>query len=180
MSTEAISNDYTYLMSAFSQQRYAMVVFGCWNRRILDLWDTVDWGMLHLTGPVNNVTSGGPQAHGIWAGSEHKEEAARFLDYISSGQNLIDIAYPDWVFPARTSLQSNPVFTTEEHLWHLAHRWLDYAIDIWPTMPTIIAFDMRVVVPELEQVILGNKDFDDALDAIEKNGNEYLRQAGLQ
>jgi multiple sugar transport system substrate-binding protein len=180
MPTEAISNDYTYLMSAFSKQRYAMVAFGCWNRRILALWDTVDWGMLHLTGPVNNITSGGPQAHGIWAGSPHKEEAALFLDYISSGQNLIDIAYPDWIFPARTSLQADPVFTAEENQWDLAHGWLDYAIDIWPTMPTIIAFDMRVVVPELEQVILGNKSLEDAFDAMEKNGNEYLRQLGLQ
>jgi len=180
MPTEAISNDYTYLMSAFSQERYAMVVFGCWNRRILALWDTVDWGMLHLTGPVNNITSGGPQAHGIWAGSPHKEEAAQFLEYISRGQNLIDIAYPDWVFPARASLQADPVFTAEENQWDLAHRWLDYAIDIWPTMPTIIAFDMRVIVPELEQVILGNQSIEDAFEAMEKNGNEYLRQAGLQ
>ncbi|MFC2082954.1 ABC transporter substrate-binding protein [Candidatus Bipolaricaulota bacterium] len=180
MSTEAISNDYTTLVSAFSQEQHAMVVFGCWNRRILALWDTVDWGMLHLTGPVNNITSGGPQAHGIWAGSPHKEEAALFLDYISSGQNSIDIAYPDWVFPARTSLQSDPRFMAEENQWDLAQGWLDYAIDIWPTMPTIIAFDMRVVVPELEQVILGNKSLDDAIDAMEKNGNEYLQQVGLQ
>ncbi len=180
MSTEAISNDYTYLMSAFSQERYAMVAFGCWNRRILSMWNTVDWGMLHLTGPVNNITSGGPQAHGIWSGSQHKEEAAMFLDYISSGQNAIDIAYPDWVFPARTSLQSDPIFTTSENQWDLAHDWLKYAIDIWPTMPTIIAFDMRVVVPELEQVILGNKSLEDAIEAMEKNGNAYLKQAGLQ
>lgn len=180
MPTEAISNDYTYLMSAFSKERYGMVVFGCWNRRILALWDTVDWGMLHLKGPVNNITSGGPQAHGIWVGSPHKEEAALFLDFISSGQNLIDIAYPDWVFPARVSGQSDPIFSTEENQWDLAHSWLDYAIDIWPTMPTIIAFDMRVVVPELEQVILGNKSLDDAFEAMEKNGNEYLQQVGLQ
>ena len=180
MPTEAISNDYTYLMSAFSQQRYAMVVFGCWNRRILALWDTVDWGMLHLKGPVNNITSGGPQAHGIWSGSEHKEEAALFLDYISSGQNLVDIAYPDWVFPSRVSLQADPLFTAEENQWDLAHAWLDYAVDIWPTMPTIIAFDMRVVVPELEQVLLGNKSLDAAIEAIERNGNDYLQQIGLQ
>ncbi len=180
MPTEAISNDYTYLMSAFSQERYAMVAFGCWNRRILSMWNTVDWGMLHLTGPVNNITSGGPQAHGIWAGSRHKEEAAMFLDYISSGQNAIDIAYPDWVFPARQSLQSDPLFTTSENQWDLAHGWLQYAVDIWPTMPTIIAFDMRVVVPELEQVILGNKSLEDAVNSIERNGNAYLKQAGLQ
>jgi len=180
MPTEAISNDYTYLMSSFSQEKYSMAAFGCWNRRILELWKTVDWGMLHLTGPVNNITSGGPQAHGIWAGSQHKEEAAQFLDYICSGQNLIDIAYPDWVFPARVSLQSDAVFTTEESQWNLAHAWLEYAIDIWPRMPTIIAFDMRVIVPELEQVLLGNKTLEEAIAEMEENGNEYLRQAGLQ
>jgi multiple sugar transport system substrate-binding protein len=180
MSKEAISNDYTYLVSAFSQKRYAMVAFGCWNRRILSMWNTVDWGMLHLIGPVNNITSGGPQAHGIWSGSPHKAEAAQFLDYISSGQNLVDIAYPDWVFPARVSLRSEPIFTASENEWDLANHWLDYAIDIWPRMPTIIAFDMRIVVPELEQVLLGSKSLDSAIDAIEKNGNAYLRQAGLQ
>ena len=180
MPTEAISNDYTYLISAFSRGRYAMVAFGCWNRRILSMWEAVEWGMLHLTGPVNNVTSGGPQAHGIWAGSKHKQEAAQFLEYLSSGQNLIDIAYPDWVFPARVSLQSDPVFTTTENQWNVAHNWLAYAIDIWPTMPTIIAFDMRVVVPELEQVLLGKQSLEDALAAMERNGNAYLRQAGLQ
>jgi multiple sugar transport system substrate-binding protein len=180
MAPEAISSDYTYLMSGFSQQRYAMIIFGCWNRRILVQWDNVDWGMLHLRGPVNNITSGGPQAHGMWAGSEHKAEAAMFLDFISSRDNVVEIAYPDWIFPARVSGQADPRFGEEEYQWDLAQSWLDYSADVLPRMPTIIAFDMRVIVPELEQVMLGRKSLEDAIDAIEKNGNEYLQKTGLQ
>jgi multiple sugar transport system substrate-binding protein len=180
MAPEAISSDYTYLMSGFSQERYAMIIFGCWNRRILVQWDNVDWGMLHLKGPVNNITSGGPQAHGMWAGSEHKEEAALFLDFISSREHLVEIAYPDWIFPARISAQADPRFVQEKYQWDLASSWLEYAADVLPRMPTIIAFDMRVIVPELEQVMLGRKSFDDAIDAIEEKGNEYLQKTGLQ
>ena len=180
MAPEAISSDYTYLMSGFSQARYAMIIFGCWNRRILVQWDNVDWGMLHLKGPISNITSGGPQAHGMWAGSEHKDEAAQFLEFISGRENLIEIAYPDWIFPARVSGQADPRFSQEEYQWDLASSWLGYAADVLPRMPTIIAFDMRVIVPELEQVMLGNKSLDAAIDAMEEKGNEYLRQAGLQ
>ena len=180
MAPEAISSDYTYLMSGFSQERYGMIIFGCWNRRILVQWDNVDWGMLHLRGPVNNVTSGGPQAHGMWSGSRHKEEAGRFLNYLSRTENLIEIAYPDWIFPARVSGQSDPRFHDEEYQWDLASSWLAYAADVLPRMPTIIAFDMRVIVPELERVMLGKKSLEDAIEAMEEKGNEYLKQAGLQ
>ena len=180
MAPEAISSDYTYLMSGFSQERYAMIIFGCWNRRILVQWDNVDWGMLHLQGPVNNISSGGPQAHGMWSGSAHKAEAAQFLQYMSTRENLVEIAYPDWIFPARVSGQEDPRFSQQENQWDLAGSWLDYAADVLPRMPTIIAFDMRVIVPELEQVMLGRKSFSDAIDSIEKNGNEYLQKTGLQ
>ena len=180
MAPEAISSDYTYLMSGFSQERYGMIIFGCWNRRILVQWDNVDWGMLHLQGPVNNITSGGPQAHGMWAGSEHKAEAAMFLDFISSRDNVVEIAYPDWIFPARVSGQEDPRFSQDEYQWSLAKSWLPYSADVLPLMPTIIAFDMRIIVPELEQVMLGRKSLDDAIEAMEENGNEYLRQTGLQ
>ncbi len=180
MAPTAISSDYTYLMSGFSKEQYAMIIFGCWNRRILVQWDSVDWGILHLQGPVNNITSGGPQAHGMWSGSEYKAEAALFLDFISSKEKLIDIAYPDWIFPARVSAQADPRFHQEEYQWDLASSWLDYGADVLPRMPTIIAFDMRIIVPELEQVMLGEKSFEDAMDAIEEEGNEYLRKTGLQ
>ncbi len=180
MPPDAISSDYTYLMSGFSKDRYAMIIYGCWNRRILAQWEDVDWGIFHLEGPVQNITSGGPQAHGIWAGSEHKAEAAQFLDYISSAANVVEIAYPDWIFPARTSAQGDPRFGEVTYQWDLAKSWLPFAVDVLPRMPTIIAFDMRVIVPELENVMLGNKAFDEAMTSIEESGNAYLRSIGLQ
>lgn len=180
MPPDAISSDYTYLMSGFSKDRYAMIIYGCWNRRILVQWDDVDWGIFHLEGPAENITSGGPQAHGIWAGSEHKAEAAQFLEYISSADNVAEIAYPDWIFPARTSAQGDPRFAQQEYQWDLAKSWLPYAVDVLPRMPTIIAFDMRIVVPELENVMLGHKSFEDAMAAIEEDGNDYLESIGLR
>lgn len=180
MPPDAISSDYTYLMNGFAHERYAMIIYGCWNRRILVQWDDVDWGILHLQGPVNNITSAGPQAHGIWAGSKHKDEAARFLHFLSNRENVVNISYPDWIFPARDSGQENPLFGQPEHSWDLAKSWLVYSADVLPRMPTIIAFDMRIVVPEIEQVMLGTQSFEDAIAAINRQGNDYLKKTGLQ
>lgn len=181
MSPEVIGIDFTSMMRGFLGGRYAMVVFGSWNRSfILRMGRDFRWGMLKVTGPKRNVTAANPQALGIWKDSPHRAEAFEFARFFTNAKNSARIAYGDWLFPTRESALADPKFSQEEHQWDLAKSWLQYAEDVMPAMPFFLAFDWRIFVPKLEMVILGHMSFDDALAAMEREGNRFLWELELQ
>jgi ABC-type glycerol-3-phosphate transport system substrate-binding protein len=181
MPADVISIDYTSLMQGYLNQKYAMVTFGCWNRRFLNqIGSDFDWGMMWIKKSGNETNASDPQALGISVFSKHKEEAFEFIKFFTSKENSANISYADWLFPVRESALEDPRFSTEENEWNYAFEWLKNAKNVKPGMPGFYTFEWKVFVPMLEKVILGDLSLDEAYEKIESDGNVLLRKLGLR
>jgi multiple sugar transport system substrate-binding protein len=182
MSEEVLSYDFMSLLQGFKTGKYAMFSYGCWVRSwIVRLTrGELDWGMLQVRGPKQQVNEADPQAVGIYSGSPHKEEAAQFLAYFTNTENQARLAYADWLFPIRQSSLARSEFQAEEGQWNVAHQWLPYARDVKPHMFGFFSWEWQSFIPQIELVILGDQDLDAALDNATVQGNLFLRRMGLQ
>ncbi|MFC2082949.1 ABC transporter substrate-binding protein [Candidatus Bipolaricaulota bacterium] len=182
MPETVLSYDFMSLLQGFKTGEYAMFSYGCWVRSWIArlTQGQLDWGMLQVEGPKENVTEADPQAIGIYSGSPHKEEAAQFLAFFTSTENQARLAYADWLFPTRQTALDRPEFHTEEDQWNVAAQWLPYARDVKPHMFGFFAWEWQSFIPQIELVILGSQDLDTALEAATVQGNQFLRRMGLQ
>ncbi|WP_289059256.1 sugar ABC transporter substrate-binding protein, partial [uncultured Mesotoga sp.] len=103
MPRDVISIDYTSLMQGFINGKYAMVTFGCWNRRFLLQNKGFNWGMLLVKNEDNRINASDPQAFGISKLSKHKDEAFAFIEFMTNTENSAEISYSDYLFPVRES-----------------------------------------------------------------------------
>lgn len=182
MSEEVLSYDFMSLLQGFKTGKYAMFSYGCWVRSwIVKLTrGELDWGMLQVKGPKQQITEADPQAVGIYSGSPHKDEAAQFLAYFSNTENQARLAYADWLFPIRQSSLDRPEFQAEDNQWDVAYQWLPDARDVKPHMFGFFAWEWQSFLPQIELVILGNQTLDAALEKATTLGNQFLRRMGLQ
>ncbi len=180
MPKDVVSIDYTSLMQGFINGSYTMVTFGCWNRRFLIDSGRVNWGMLLVKNEGNRINASDPQAFGIAAASKHKEEAFKFIEFMTNTENSAEISYQDYLFPVRYSSLEDPRFNASLHEWDTARGWLQYADNVKPGMPGFYSFEWRVFVPNIEKVILGSISLDRAIQDTIDEGNRMLRRLGLQ
>jgi multiple sugar transport system substrate-binding protein len=182
MSEEVLSYDFMSLLQGFKTGKYAMFSYGCWVRSWITrlAGNQLDWGMLQVKGPKQNVTEADPQSIGIYSGSSYKDEAAQFLAFFTNTENQARIAYADWLFPTRQTALARPEFQSEENQWNIAYQWLPYARDVKPHMFGFFAWEWQSFIPQIELVILGNQSLDTALVNASLQGNQFLKRMGLQ
>jgi len=182
MPQDVISYDFMSLLQGFLSEKYAMVSFGCWMRSwVIRLGKgKIDWGMLQVKGPNQTVTAADPQAVAIYVDSPHKAEAFLFIEYFTNTENSAKIAYADWLFPVRGSALQRSEFQAEEYQWNAAYQWLPYAQDVKEHMFGFLSWEWQSFIPQLELVILGEKDLDTALEDATTQGNLFLKRMGLQ
>ena len=182
MSDEILSYDFMSLLQGFKSGKYAMFSYGCWVRSWIARLTrgALDWGMLQVRGPKENVTEADPQAIGIYAGSPHKDEAAQFLAFFVNTENQARLAYADWLFPTRQTALERPEFQAEEDQWNVAYQWLPYARDVKQHMFGFFSWEWQSFIPQIELVLLGDQDLATALDNATVQGNQFLRRMGLQ
>ena len=180
MPKDVISIDYTSLMQGFINGSYAMVTFGCWNRRFLLQNKDMKWGMLLVKNGENKINASDPQAFGISSMSKYKDEAFEFIKFMTNTENSAKISYDDYLFPVRDSALKDQRFDSQKNEWNLAKSWLAYSDNVKPGMPGFYSFEWKVFVPELEKVILGSIDLKTALDNATREGNKMLKKLGLQ
>ena len=180
MPRDVISIDYTSLMQGFINGKYAMVTFGCWNRRFLLQNKGFNWGMLLVKNEDNRINASDPQAFGISKLSKHKDEAFAFIEFMTNTENSAEISYSDYLFPVRESSLEDPRFSSPENEWDVAKAWLQYSDNVKPGMPGFYSFEWKLFVPNLEKVILGNMSLDAALKDTVTEGNKMLKKLGLQ
>lgn len=182
MSEEILSYDFMSLLQGFKTGKYAMFSYGCWVRSWIARLTRgqLEWGMLQVQGPKENVTEADPQAIGIYAGSPHKEAAAQFLAFFTNTENQTRIAYADWLFPTRQTALDWPEFQSEENQWNVAYQWLPYARDVKPHMFGFFSWEWQSFIPQIELVLLGDRDLETALERATEQGNQFLRRMGLQ
>lgn len=176
---DVMSIDYTSLMQNFLNGRYAMVTFGCWNRRFLVQSKMDNWGGMLLVTGKNIVSPSNPQGLGISKACKYKEEAFRFVEFLTNTENSADMAYADWLFPVRNSSVEDPRFRSTEYEWNILYSWLPYARNVRSNMPGYLTFEWQAFVPQIERVILGGEiTIDEAFKNIEKEGNKVLKRLG--
>ncbi|MBN2252929.1 MAG: sugar ABC transporter substrate-binding protein [Kosmotogaceae bacterium] len=180
MPRDVISIDYTSLMQGFINGKYAMVTFGCWNRRFLLQNKNFNWGMLLVKNGDNKINASDPQAFGISKLSRHKDEAFAFIEFMTNTENSAEISYSDYLFPVRESSLEDPRFSSPENEWDIAKAWLQYSDNVKPGMPGFYTFEWKLFVPNLEKVILGSMSLDEALKDTVVEGNKMLKKLGLQ
>lgn len=182
MSEEVLSYDFMSLIQGFKTGKYAMFSYGCWVRSWIARLarGALDWGMLQVKGPEEDVTEADPQSIGIYSGSPHKDEAAQFLEFFTNTENQARLAYADWLFPTRQTALDRPEFQSEEDQWNVAYQWLPYARDVKPHMFGFFAWEWQSFIPQIELVILGKQDLESALESATVQGNQFLRRMGLQ
>lgn len=180
MPSDVINIDYTSLMQGFLNEKYAMVVFGCWNRRLLSQVKDFEWGLMWLKKGDNMTNAADPQGIGISRTCKHKAEAFEFIRFFTNSKNSAEIAYKDWLFPIRRSALQDPRFSAVENEWDFAYQLLKHAKNVKPPMPGFYTFEWKVLVPTLEKVILGKISLSEAYKHIELKGNELLKQLGLR
>lgn len=181
MPPDVISIDYTSLMQGFLNGKYAMVTFGCWNRRFLNQSGSdFEWGMMWLERGECRINASDPQALGISVFSKNKEKAFEFIKFFTNTTNSAEISYADWLFPVRKSALRDPRFSSVENEWNYAHNWLQDAKNVKPEMPGFYTFEWKIFVPALEKVIMGKLTPAQAYEEIEVSGNALLKQLGLR
>lgn len=182
MPSDVISIDYTSLMQGFLNETYAMVVFGCWNRRLLSesAGKNFEWGLMWIKKGENMTNAADPQGIGISKASKYKKEAFEFIRFFTNTKNSADISYKDWLFPMRNSALQDSRFSEPKYDWNYAYELLKYAKNVKPPMPGFYTFEWKILAPTLEKVILGKLSTQDAYKEIEVKGNALLKQLGLR
>ena len=182
MPQDILSYDFMSLLQGFRTGKYAMFSYGCWVRSWIERLTKgkLDWGMLQVKGKKKTVTESDPQSLGIYIDSQHKDEAAKFVEFFTNTENSARIAYADWLFPVRQSAIDRPEFQTEEGQWNVAYQWLPYARDVKPHMFGFFSWEWQSFLPQLELVVLGKDDLDTALNNATTQGNRFLKRMGLQ
>ncbi|HOJ88193.1 MAG TPA: sugar ABC transporter substrate-binding protein [Pseudothermotoga sp.] len=182
MPSDVISIDYTSLMQGFLNEKYAMVVFGCWNRRLLSeaAGKDFEWGLMWIKNGDNITNAADPQGIGISKSCKYKKEAFEFIKFFTNSKNSADISYKDWLFPVRKSALQDPRFSDPSYDWEFAYKLLKYSKNVKPPMPGFYTFEWKLFVPVLEKVILGKLTLTEAYKEIETRGNELLKQLGLR
>ena len=168
------------LFPGFFEGKYAMLPgIGVWARQqiIENGPEDFNWGVLPPLMAKSQRQGSATQTLSIPADSEHKEEAAQFLEFFLNTQNMATLAQGDWLFPTRTSSFDLPEFQTEEAGWDVATesaRHLDLAN--WQFVPNFSEWKSRVATPVFQELFADRISVDDAAQRLEQEGNRVINR----
>ncbi|MCS0602139.1 extracellular solute-binding protein [Streptomyces sp. LP11] len=100
--------------------RYAMVPLGFSYRQQVaqQAPEGFRWQVLPAPAGADGLTQGvSPQTLSVSADCPHKEEAARFLDFLLRPRNMVRLALGDWMLPTGTEALKDPALHTAEDGW---------------------------------------------------------------
>lgn len=107
-------------LPGFFGGRYAMVPLGFSYRQqiVQQAPEGFDWQVLPAPAGADGLTQGvSPQTLSIAEDSPHKEEAARFVDFLLRPRNMVRLALGDWMLPTGTEALKDPALRTARHGW---------------------------------------------------------------
>ncbi|WP_336321780.1 ABC transporter substrate-binding protein [Streptomyces lavendofoliae] len=99
---------------------YAMVPLGFSYRQqiVRQAPEGFEWVVLPAPAGDGGLAQGvSPQTLSIAEDSPHKEEAARFIDFLLQPDNMVRLARGDWMLPTGTEALKDPSLRTTEHGW---------------------------------------------------------------
>ncbi|MFF8092753.1 ABC transporter substrate-binding protein [Streptomyces sp. NPDC016675] len=107
-------------LPGFFAGKYAMVPLGFAYRQQIEQQapDGFDWQVLPAPAGAEGLDQGvSPQTLSIAEDSPHKEEAAAFVDFLLTPDNMVRLALGDWMLPTGTEALKDPALHTSEHGW---------------------------------------------------------------
>lgn len=117
------------------------------------------------------------QTLSVAAGSEHPDEAVKFISFFLNGANQAKLAKGDWLLPTSRTAAKDPSITTEENGWGVATASAQHLV-VAPYLK-VNGFDewkSKVATPVFQQYFAGEITLDQAADRLTKEGNEVLER----
>ncbi|MFJ8921281.1 ABC transporter substrate-binding protein [Streptomyces sp. NPDC102415] len=107
-------------LPGFFGGKYAMVPLGFSYRQqvVEQAPEGFEWTVLPAPAGSGGLAQGvSPQTLSVAEDSPHKEEAARFIDFLLRPANMVRLAKGDWMLPTGTEALADPALHTEENGW---------------------------------------------------------------
>ncbi|MYV41606.1 extracellular solute-binding protein [Streptomyces sp. SID1328] len=107
-------------LPGFFGGRYAMVPLGFSYRQQIEQQAPkgFQWEVLPAPAGADGLTQGvSPQTLSIAEDCPHKKEAARFIDFLLSPENMVRLALGDWMLPTGTKALADPALHTTDRGW---------------------------------------------------------------
>lgn len=107
-------------LPGFFGGKYAMVPLGFSYRQQIaqQAPEGFEWTVLPApAGPGGPVQGVSPQTLSVSEDSEHKREAARFIDFMLQPPNMVRLAKGDWMLPTGTEALKDPALHTDKDGW---------------------------------------------------------------
>ncbi|MFW6030709.1 MAG: ABC transporter substrate-binding protein [Halanaerobiales bacterium] len=158
--------------------RVAMVVDGSWALQELAQMP-FEVGIAPLPKLEDSITTGQAHLHAIWEGSEHKEEAWKFVKYLSSNEYQLQLVKSGLWMPNREFMYTkegikewfNPDVHPENFV-DLAQYFRDARLEV-AVMPPQEAWD-TLHLEELEKIWFDNQDVVDVTEDLNNTINPLL------
>lgn len=78
------------------------------------------WDAVPIPAKDSLAQGSSAQTYSVTANSAKKEEAVKFIEYLSNPENQTDMALGDWLIPTSQQAAKQPEFTTEKNGWDVA------------------------------------------------------------
>lgn len=107
-------------LPGFFGGKYAMVPLGfSYRQQVVEQAPKgFDWTVLPTPAGDGGLAQGvSPQTLSVAEDSPHKEEAARFIDFLLRPANMVRLAEGDWMLPTGTEALADPALHTTENGW---------------------------------------------------------------
>ncbi|MGH3358460.1 MAG: extracellular solute-binding protein, partial [Nocardioidaceae bacterium] len=153
---DAIGLASTDALPGFFGGKYAMVFGASWLRQqmVQEAPDDFEWVTIPpLEGTEGQAQAVNPQTLSVAAQSEHPEEAAEFIEYALSDQNMATLAEGDWLVPtSEGALEDLQQSTGGEQGWDVAIAAADeLAAAPWRRTPGFQEWMDRIATPSLQK-----------------------------
>ncbi len=142
-----------------------LIGIGTWARQQLveNAPQELEWGVLVPIKEKNQNQAANSQTLSIPAKSKNKKDAAKFIEFFLSKENMAKLAKSDWMSPTRISLLQSDQFQTPQYGWAICTYIVDKLIvGKWLTLPGYAEWKSRVANPLFQEYFsnrMSSKEF---------------------
>lgn len=155
ISPTSVSQSGASTIPSFINGKYSMLIgIGTWARQQLveNAPSDFEWELLVPIKEKNQHQAANSQTLSVPKKSKKKKEAAEFIEFFLSKENMEKLAKSDWMSPSRISLLKSDAFRTNEYGWDVCTYIVDKLIvGKWLTLPGYAEWKSRVANPLFQE-----------------------------
>ncbi|AWW37001.1 hypothetical protein ADL00_13350 [Streptomyces sp. AS58] len=165
-------------LPGFFGGRYAMVPLGFSYRQqiVQQAPEGFDWQVLPAPAGADGLSQGvSPQTLSVAQDSPHKEEAAKFIDFLLRPENMVRLALGDWMLPTGTRALEDPALRTTEHDWAIGTALAGHLRSApAQSVRGYPEWKDKVATPAFQEYYSGAIGLDELRRRLERDGNLVL------